>query len=1117
MHVSSFGLRVNLRFASILFLVLFYLLTPVPTFAQDKPVTSPSAQTVEDGLQRLQGNGAEIASVSHSRATGMVSFLRFAPTSNLAAAQAQDASPATRSATFLSQYGAIFGVTDPDRQLQLRQTSTDPSGGVHLRYGQIYEGVEVFGGELRTHFSADGRLTTVNGTIIPDLQLSVTPAYANQAAIQTAIVAVQKAHSQHNLSLALTALHSKLYVYRTGLAQGIPGRNHLAYEIEVANPARTIRELVYIDAHTGQVLDQLSLVETIDRKVYNGAFDPTALVWSEGDPIPYTGPDAPDINNLINFAEDTYNLYASLSNGVYLSFDGADATMHSVLIPDDPFVCPNAFWDSASTNYCRGVDSDDIVGHEWSHAYTEYNHNLIYAWQPGGLNEAYSDIFGEIVDQLNNAGLDQPGGVRTAGACSIYSGVDSGDDSYRWLMGEDSTSFGGAIRDMWNPNCYGDAGKVSDEAYWCSRFDNGGVHSVSGIPNHTFALLVDGGAYNGQTINKIGITKAAHLYWRAATVYQTPATQFADHADALEASCADLVATGEELPGLSTESITPFGSGEHMTTADCAEVSKTIAAVELRTEPVQCNFQPLLNPTAPAICEGQGDLETIAFTDWEAGLGEWTVNRRDIVNPATFDYQDWQVIGALPAERTGQALFADNDPTLGNCATDLEAGVRYVESPLIEIPENAVVPHIALDHLVATEYGWDGGNVKLSVNGGPWKLIQPAAFTHNAYNDALIPPGFSDDPLAGESAFTGDNPNFIPLNWGQSQINLAGLVAPGDQIRLRIELGTDSCFGIDGWYVDDVHLYTCSEEQPPAADDHIFYFSSSTSGQVDGIKFNDEDILAYDTMNDRWAIYFDGSNVGVGKLDVDAFEVLPDGGILLSFSKAATVDGLPVDDSDILLFTPTSLGANQTAGSFSLIIVGAEWGLETDSEDIDAISITPAGFLAISTNGKLNAPDTPLTASDEDLSLFGAPLPYFVGANVGLTKDSEDIGASWIDPLTGEIYLATRGSFKLTDGLRGNENDLWVCDPTGLWDKTSCRTYRLWDSDKGLHNERIDGFSAGAVWPEVTVSAAHVAEAEQLEAEEEVTDVDDVYEEDGTSEEESETPVSQSFLPLIQQ
>ncbi len=42
--------------------------------------------------------------------------------------------------------------------------------------------------------------------------------------------------------------------------------------------------------------------------------------------------------------------------------------------------------------------------HEWGHAYTEYTDGLIYAWQPGALNEAASDIFGETVDLLNGRG-----------------------------------------------------------------------------------------------------------------------------------------------------------------------------------------------------------------------------------------------------------------------------------------------------------------------------------------------------------------------------------------------------------------------------------------------------------------------------------------------------------------------------------------------------------------------------------------------------------------------------------------------------------------------------------------------------------------------------------------
>ncbi len=138
-------------------------------------------------------------------------------------------------------------------------------------------------------------------------------------------------------------------------------------------------------------------------------------------------------------------------------------------------------------------------------------------------------------------------------------------------MGEDSTAFGGAIRDMWTPTCLGDPGKVTDAEYHCATSDGGGVHSNSGVPNHGYALLVDGGTYNGQTITAIGLTKAAHLYWRAQSVYQTPTTDFEDHADALEASCTDLI--GQPLKDLGTSS-TPTGpSGQSITAADCASVT----------------------------------------------------------------------------------------------------------------------------------------------------------------------------------------------------------------------------------------------------------------------------------------------------------------------------------------------------------------------------------------------------------------------------------------------------------------------------------------------------------------------------------------------------------------
>ena len=60
-----------------------------------------------------------------------------------------------------------------------------------------------------------------------------------------------------------------------------------------------------------------------------------------------------------------------------------------VTINNDPRIdCPNANWNGVTTNYCDGVTSDDVVAHEWGHAYTEYTSGLIYQWQPGAMNEA---------------------------------------------------------------------------------------------------------------------------------------------------------------------------------------------------------------------------------------------------------------------------------------------------------------------------------------------------------------------------------------------------------------------------------------------------------------------------------------------------------------------------------------------------------------------------------------------------------------------------------------------------------------------------------------------------------------------------------------------------------
>ena len=223
-------------------------------------------------------------------------------------------------------------------------------------------------------------------------------------------------------------------------------------------------------------------------------------------------------------------------------------------------------------------------------------------------------------------------------------------DSYRWLSGEGDPAFGGAIRDMWNPTCYGDPGKVSDEEYFCDTTDSGGVHTNSGVVNHAFALLVDGSTYNGVTVPAIGLDKAANLFWRTQLEYLTPTSDFADLADGLAASCADLL--GQEINKVTLGESATGGSAatpalaDPITAADCTAVGQASAAVELAAEPVQCEFGPLLAKNTPALCGAGFTSKATWSEDFEDGLAGWTQDE-ELVYPGTTGLA-WEASTAAP-------------------------------------------------------------------------------------------------------------------------------------------------------------------------------------------------------------------------------------------------------------------------------------------------------------------------------------------------------------------------------------------------------------------------------------------------------------------------------------
>lgn len=502
----------------------------------------------------------------------------------------------------------MFGL-HPDRDTYVTKASKKDGYGLeHVEVQQYFQGVPVFEGILKFHFGKSAGLSSLNGNFIPVTKLNTIPAVSMKEAADEAIRLVT-GQRHANFKIPLKVIKSTLYVFQKGLAQGYQGVKYLVYEIEVRNDA-DIREFLYIDAHSKALIEQFTGMHQIHRTLYEEDTEPGNKTWEEGDPLPGTLDEWQESE--VKSAGHIYNLMKNAFG--HTSYNNGDAPM--ITINNSPNIdCPDANWNGVVTNFCTGIASDDIVAHEWAHAYTEYTSGLVYAWQPGAINESYSDIWGETVDQLNRfMDEDESSELRT----------DCGS-SARWEVGEKSFEFEASGRDMWNPNCKSAPGKITDPLYWCASTRDGGVHVNSGVLNHAYALLVDGGQYNGQTIRGLGLTKAAHIFWHAQANYMTKTTDFAAQADILEASLADLMGVG--LNRLSTDLIPGGLSGEVITADDARELSKVIAAVELRTNN-NCNFQTILQPLA-AICIGGSRTNSffmkILKPEWQIGKWEMRV------------------------------------------------------------------------------------------------------------------------------------------------------------------------------------------------------------------------------------------------------------------------------------------------------------------------------------------------------------------------------------------------------------------------------------------------------------------------------------------------------------
>ena len=203
-----------------------------------------------------------------------------------------------------------------------------------------------------------------------------------------------------------------------------------------------------------------------------------------------------------------------------------------------------------------------------------------------------------------------------------------------------------------------------------------------------------------------------------------------------------------------------------------------------------------------------------------------------------------------------------------------------------------------------------------------------------------------------------------------------------------------------------------------------------------------------------------------------------------------------------MLFTPISLGENNTSGTFSLLLDGSAHGLGGYYENMDAITMDLDGKLVVSTTGAatVNGAQGPFVAQDRDLikleSDIGQPAVwsvFFAGASIGLTLTTEDLtGASFI-ATTGDLKLNTLGEFATLDPVTGGRSDIFSCN-AGVCSPHFIGPPELVIGVNGIHvqfapaaallaaeGERLDGWNIASLKPdELKVVAGAAIDRYQL-------------------------------------
>ncbi|HWM91111.1 MAG TPA: hypothetical protein VN493_10115 [Thermoanaerobaculia bacterium] len=199
-----------------------------------------------------------------------------------------------------------------------------------------------------------------------------------------------------------------------------------------------------------------------------------------------------------------------------------------------------------------------------------------------------------------------------------------------------------------------------------------------------------------------------------------------------------------------------------------------------------------------------------------AGLADWTVAELSFPGSS----QSWRGIQTCPAHG-GSRIFRFGGAGCSDAYTPNQRGAARPQGVAgFVVPSGAAKSKLSFWHRIDFETGYDGGTLKISVDGGSYVQVPAAALSGATYNGAIAvdcqPPG-----TAGTPTFTGGNPGFLQTHVdldAACNIALGGSGGcEGRTVRIGFEAINDCIIHGLGWFLDDVSVSTCvAQDDGPA-------------------------------------------------------------------------------------------------------------------------------------------------------------------------------------------------------------------------------------------------------------------------------------------------------------